>query len=338
MDVILRIVTVTLLMVMALGVIAKPRPWRWAICFVAVAIGTSAFVTTNSTGEIIAPTQWSGWSVLVNFLNKTIVISVWLFVQSSFDDQFRFDKFRVGVSLAWLAIILKDIWLWETGRDDPLGFATTIFALALMAHLIWTLLRDRDGDLRLGRRTARIWLSAAMVGLLLMDIIIDITMGFAWRPDGFIYAQNSLILMFVLAFAAATLKLDISKIAPKPPTSNEEHQPLSNHAVTLKRLMREEQLYLRPELRLSDLVARLPISEAATRQLIHDEFGQGHFRSFLNQYRIKHAQELIRAPEHQTSKLIAIAFDSGFASLASFQRAFKRETGQTASEWRAKKD
>ena len=31
---------------------------------------------------------------------------------------------------------------------------------------------------------------------------------------------------------------------------------------------------------------------------------------------------------------ISIAFDSGFASLASFQRAFKRETGKTPSTWR----
>ena len=99
--------------------------------------------------------------------------------------------------------------------------------------------------------------------------------------------------------------------------------------------MSTEQLYLRPELRLTDVVARLPLSEASTRSLIHDEFGQGHFRSFLNQYRINHAQELLRSPDHHASKLIAIAFDSGFASLASFQRAFKRVTGLTAAEWRA---
>ena len=101
------------------------------------------------------------------------------------------------------------------------------------------------------------------------------------------------------------------------------------------RIMSSEQLYLRSDLRLSDVVERLPISEAATRSLIHDEYGQGHFRSFLNQYRVKHAQALMRSPDHHASKLIAIAFDSGFASLASFQRAFKRETGLTASQWRA---
>jgi len=270
MDIILRSVTVTLLMVMTIGVIAKPQPWRWAACFVAVAIGTATFVATNTSSDNLAPTQWSAWRVLGNFLNKSIVISVWLFVQSSFDDQFRFDKLRVGVTLAWLVIILKDIWLLETGRDDPLGFTTITFAVALMAHLIWTLLRDRDGDLRLGRRTARIWIATVMVGLLLMDIIIDLTMGFTWRPDGFTYVQNGLILMAVLAFAAATLRLDTSKIAPKPPTPEEDDQPLSNNAAKLKYLMTEEHLYLRPN------------------------------------------------------------------SLASFQRAFKRETGQTASEWRAK--
>jgi len=36
--------------------------------------------------------------------------------------------------------------------------------------------------------------------------------------------------------------------------------------------------------------------------------------------------------KHQ--KQIAIAIDNGFASLSSFQRAFKRETGKTPSMWR----
>jgi len=127
----------------------------------------------------------------------------------------------------------------------------------------------------------------------------------------------------------------VSALAPKPHAKEILNHQVSGHAATLHQIMSSEQLYLRPELRLSDVVARLPLSEAATRSLIHDEFGQGHFRSFLNRYRINHAQKLLRSPDHHASKLIAIAFDSGFASLASFQRAFKRETGLTASAWRA---
>ena len=266
---------------------------------------------------------------------KMIVLSVWLFVQCSFDDEFRFNGFRVSVSLVWLAIILHDIWSFKAGIDDPFGYASVILALTMMTHLIWTLLRGRDDDLRLRRRTARIWISVIMVSLLLMDLMIDVTMGFSWRPAGFVYVQNGLILLAVLVLTVAIVRIDVSALAPNPHPKEILNHQVSGHAATLHQIMSTEQLYLRPELRLTDVVARLPLSEASTRSLIHDEFGQGHFRSFLNQYRINHAQELLRSPDHHASKLIAIAFDSGFASLASFQRAFKRETGLTASEWRA---
>lgn len=265
---------------------------------------------------------------------QTIVISVWLLVQCSFDDQFRFDRFRVGVTSVWLAFVLMTFWQ----PDWSLGLMIVALAFLLMVHLIWTLLRDRDGDMRQRRRGARIWLSGVMVCLLLIDLIIDLTMGFSWRPAVFLHAQNGLILIAVLSLVIATVKIDMSTLAPNLPVKVKAKPQLSKPAAQLAHIMNLEQLYLRPELRLADIVARLPVSEATTRTIISDEFGQGHFRSFLNQYRIKHAQTLLLAPEHQSSKLIAIAFDSGFASLASFQRAFKRETGLTASQWRLQKD
>lgn len=336
MDVIIRIATATVLMLITVGLIARPGPWRWSVCFVAVGLGISAFVSVNAVGDMLVPTAWSLWWILTNFLSKTIVISVWLFVQCCFDDQFRFDRFRVGVTLAWLATVLLGIWHLKTGTESLLGLATVLFALALMSHLIWTLLRDREGDLRLVRRTARLWISAVMVGLLLMDLIIDLTLGFSWRPASFVYVQNGLILLGVLSLAIVCIRIDVSSLATTPGPPETSDTKLSVHAATLDNMMRSEQLYLRPELRLSDVVARLPLSEASTRSLIHKEFGQGHFRSFLNQYRVKHSQALLRSSDHHDSKLIAIALDSGFASLASFQRAFKRETGFTASQWREK--
>jgi len=333
MDIILRIVIVTLLCVMVFGAIARPKSWQWTVCFVATALGVSAFVIGNSTTGVLTPTSLPG-NTLLNFMAQTIVISVWLLVQCSFDDQFRFDQIRVAVTSAWIGAVTMTFWQ----PDWPLGMAIVAFALLLMVHLIWTLLRDRDGDMRQRRRIARIWISAVMVGLLLIDLIIDLTMGFSWRPASFLYAQNSLILLFVLALGFVTIRVDVSTLSPNTAVNNEPKSQLSTYGVQLGQIMNVEQLYLRPEVRLADIVERLPISEASTRNLINDEFGQGHFRSFLNHYRIKHAQKLLVAPEHKSSKLIGIAFDSGFASLASFQRAFKRETGLTASQWRLQQD
>ena len=317
---------------MVIGVLVRPNPWRWTLCFICTALGVSGFVLDNAVTDVLTSKSWV--TNVAIFAAKTTVLSVWLLVQCIFDERFRFDRFRLSVALLWIAVVIMDMWRFKMGIDSPLDYTSLIFALILMGHLIWGLIRGYEGDLRLPRRTARMWLSFIMVGFLLFELLVDVVMGFAWRPDAFIYIQNTLILFIVLTLFVVTFRVDISALAPTPSKDLPNHQ-VSGHAATLHQIMSAEQLYLRPELRLSDVVARLPLSEAATRSLIHDEFGQGHFRSFLNQYRINHAQELLRSPDNHASKLIAIAFYSGFAALASFQRAFKRETGLTASEWRA---
>lgn len=331
MDIILRLVIITILMLMVIGVLVGPNPWRWKLCFVATAFGISGFVLDNAVTDILTSRSW--FINVAIFAAKTTVISVWLLVQCIFDEGFRFDKFRLTVALGWIAVVIMDMWRFKMGFSGALNYTSLIFALILMGHLIWSLLRGYEGDLRLHRRTARMWLSFIMVGFLLFELLVDVVMGFAWRPDAFIYMQNTLILFIVLALVVVTVRVDILALAPTPSKDMPNHQ-VSGHAATLHQIMSKERLYLQPDLRLSDVVARLPLSETATRSLIHNEFGHGHFRSFLNQYRVRHAQALLRLPDQKSSKLIAIAFDSGFASLASFQRAFKKEVGLTASQWR----
>ncbi|MEM8546929.1 MAG: helix-turn-helix domain-containing protein [Pseudomonadota bacterium] len=40
------------------------------------------------------------------------------------------------------------------------------------------------------------------------------------------------------------------------------------------------------------------------------------------------------APEHADESILAVAMDSGFASLGPFNRAFKQDTGVTPSQFR----
>lgn len=55
------------------------------------------------------------------------------------------------------------------------------------------------------------------------------------------------------------------------------------------------------------------------------------FVAFLTAERIKHAQLLFRNPN---AHIIDIAFDSGFTSLSAFNRAFKKTTGMSPSQFR----
>ena len=87
------------------------------------------------------------------------------------------------------------------------------------------------------------------------------------------------------------------------------------------------------EKREADSLVEVILAEDIRRQINH-ELGFGHFTSFVNQFRIEHAKTLLRDPQRSHEKIIAIAFDSGFASLPSFQRVFKSSVGTSPSEWK----
>ena len=335
MDPILRIVTVTLLVFIALGVVRHSHPWRWKLCFVLFVTSLSCFVINNTPTGILSP-QGAWWIISLSFV-KMLVLFAWWLIQCSFSDRFRFDAFRLSVGALWLGAIIFSIWRYNRGLDGPLEHASSALLIGLMLHLMWFLISGREDDLRIRRRDARLWLPIAIISLLLIDVGVDLTFGFNWYPASFLYAQNTAIFILTSAFGIIVTNTDASIFVSSPiekPVLDETIE-LSKNAQRIDDMMRVERMFLKSDLRLNDIVTRLPISEASTRKLIHTEFGCEHFRSFLNSYRIQYAITLLNDPIRRHDKLIAIAFDSGFASLASFQRAFKRETGNTPSAWRS---
>jgi len=333
MDPTLRIVTITLLLFTALGVMRHSHPWRWKICFVLFAVSVSAFVINNSGGIL---TPQGTWWLITWFFMKMLVLFAWWLVQCSFSDRFRFDAFRLGIGALWLGVALLSMWRHQSGLDGPADYASSVLVVGLMIHLVWVLISGREDDLRLRRRDIRLWLPAAIIGLLLMDVGVDLTLGFDWHASTFLYVQNTVIFLLVSGLAITTTKVDANILSVTSPDTlrKRDSDKLSQNGKRLDGMMQKEKIFLKSDLKLSDIVSRLPISEASTRKLIHTEFGCEHFRTFLNRYRIQYAISLLNDPAKDDDKLIAIAFDSGFASLASFQRAFKRETGKTPSTWR----
>jgi len=246
----------------------------------------------------------------------------------------------VGVGAVWLGVVIVSMWRIQSGLDGPIDHISSFLVVSLLLHLVWVLISGRDDDLRLRRRNIRLWLPAAIIGLLLIDVGVDFTLGYDWYPAEFLYVQNTVIFFCVSVLALTITKMDANIFASGSSKNLivSEAIEFSKNAQRINNMMIEEKIFLNPDLKLSDIVARLPISEASTRKLIHTEFGCEHFRTFLNRYRIGHAVSLLNDPNRSDDKLIAIAFDSGFASLTSFQRAFKREIGKTPSAWRHQAD
>ena len=95
-------------------------------------------------------------------------------------------------------------------------------------------------------------------------------------------------------------------------------------------LMEEEQLYLRSDLKLQDVAVRLNTNSSYVSECINSVRSQS-FSQFVNTYRIRHAQELLR--QQPDMKTAALAEESGFSTEATFFRNFKIVTGMPPREW-----
>jgi AraC-like DNA-binding protein len=102
----------------------------------------------------------------------------------------------------------------------------------------------------------------------------------------------------------------------------------------LRALIDVERVHLDPDLTFASFVDRMNAPERAVRELVNRALGFDHFRSFLNHYRVREACVLLADPARASDKLIVIALDSGFASLPSFNRAFRAERACTPSQFR----
>ena len=104
----------------------------------------------------------------------------------------------------------------------------------------------------------------------------------------------------------------------------------------LVKLMEGENLYKQQDLSLSKVGNLIGLNNHDTSGLIN-EHARKNFNDFVNQYRVKYAQELLADAANDKFTISSIAFDCGFNTLSSFNSAFKKFAGMTPSAYRNRK-
>ena len=100
----------------------------------------------------------------------------------------------------------------------------------------------------------------------------------------------------------------------------------------IETIIQEEQLYQNPELTLTDLAKKLETNASVISKTINQGF-QMNFNDCINNYRIEAVKNSFANGEHKKSTLLGIAYDCGFNSKATFNRAFKKNTVKTPKEF-----
>ncbi|ATC25976.1 AraC family transcriptional regulator [Caulobacter vibrioides] len=333
-DVIVRVAGATLLLLLAILLARDPRTRRVAAYFAPMAICLVGFLAGNTPEPAL---RLSGPLGTVGALIAGYAaVFLWWFCLASFDPLFRP---RGGVLLAgaaWLIIASADRGLFGPALESRgLSWALIALGLSMLTYLAWRLVRDRAGDLVDESRRARLLVVMLLGGQLAADFLVDLIMGLDWGPHGFTILQNAAFLAFAAWLALRLLPIP-APASPRVPAQSPSPAQ-GDEARLLERLrvlVEVEKIHLAPDLDFADVVRRMGAPERTVRRLINHRLGHDHFRAFLNACRVAEAKRLLADPTRAEDKLIAIALDSGFASLASFNRAFQAVEGRPPSAFR----
>ena len=114
--------------------------------------------------------------------------------------------------------------------------------------------------------------------------------------------------------------------------SNLSSEEIETYKNKLTHLMLTDQLYLNPELNSKDLADKIGVNSKVLSQVINQGFNQ-NFYDFINTFRCEAVKRVLQGPDKKIT-IIEAMYMSGFNSKSSFNKEFKKLTGQTPSEYK----
>ncbi len=128
----------------------------------------------------------------------------------------------------------------------------------------------------------------------------------------------------------------IDENSEKPGSENEKRE---NRDILKQRLlffMENQALYLDPNFRITSLSEKIFTNRTYLSKLINEEFNMS-FSDFVNRYRVAYAKTLMEADWEGKHSLEYFSEKSGFGSISSFNRAFKKFEKISAGSFHSRK-
>ena len=118
-------------------------------------------------------------------------------------------------------------------------------------------------------------------------------------------------------------------VETQPFIEDERHAQIKSRLILL---MEEQFIFERSDLTLGDIAMKLDTNTVVISRVVNQMFNL-NFNDFVNQYRVNAVIERIANPKFKNQTLLSIAFDAGFNSKATFNRAFKKFTGKNPKDF-----
>lgn len=119
---------------------------------------------------------------------------------------------------------------------------------------------------------------------------------------------------------------------PEQETNSSAKEANSQWMEKVREAMEKGKAYTDPELTLTQLARQLGTNPSLLSKVVNQGY-KSSFNDMVNAYRVAAMKEKLIQKEHHRQTLLAIAFECGFNSKATFNRAFQRHTGQSPRDF-----
>ena len=265
---------------------------------------------------------------LLHFL-PVIIEVIWSFFIKS--QNFYWDGTRE--SLSWLGYWGYVVWM-----HYPTMFVISATMIIIYARKSVKVLNEALNDPQIRIIPERVvWIKRVIQVLLVFTALYLIGIGI----DYFFFSYNSNLFyghpVFV-GMAAITYWMGLEGFSRRnedafrsnATVSDKNLDQLQHVADKITKAMEEQQLYKDPELSVKKLADLLDTKSYLITKALNVVL-KTKFSDFVNGYRIEAVKTLLSDPKNEQFTLLSLAFDAGFNSKASFNRAVKKITGKSPS-------
>ncbi len=153
--------------------------------------------------------------------------------------------------------------------------------------------------------------------------VFVIILGFFGLRQGNLFSEGN---------PAGSLKPYADAVKTTPKVVSSQNKTDEEFALKLITKMKEQKPHLNPDLNLGMLSKELGVSADYLSGIINGLL-EMNFYDFINHYRVEEFKQMCRESSKRKLTIIALAYDCGFNSKATFNRVFKKNTGITPGEY-----
>jgi len=335
-----RFPTIVGLLFLARLIGRQPSPTLTMKIAIALCVSLTGVFITGTPDALAFPDALNSLMLFLAIPNLGLL---WWLGQALLKDDFKLSAY------AWAGLVIFSLanavgFLTSHGLTLPSIPAVSVLggvvSLAVPAHLGWFAVSGWKNDLIEPRRRARIFLVIWMIlGLSIILFAEDYIL--SEEIVSIVRLALTIPIVWFVVLKSTSLQTDPllfintqPEITPKNIKTDRKHYINATHQRLIIAIV-ERKVYLEPSLTIAALAKECGAAEYQLRKLINQELGYRNFSAFLNSYRIAHAKELLSASGDKALPITNIAFDCGFTTISTFNRAFKSLVGQSPSEYRA---